>query len=203
MERSVPIMSSQWPICIFKSSTSLAHRSSVLQQTIRCGLDLAAAAKPRTPVILLCYTTSWRIAGCFRNSLHPLHICSVWRCHRRTIRPELITVGPFWSAVALILGIIRRLGCGQMPITSARESLQVAARLSVWARMRWIAARLSLVTPTRRSSRSLRRRTQHTWLAMACCRAISMARHCRLPEALTISWVQRTTMAPTVRRRTH
>ena len=40
------------------------NRSSVRQRTIRFGLDLAETARPRTPAILLSFTTNWPIAGC-------------------------------------------------------------------------------------------------------------------------------------------
>ena len=54
---------------ISKSSTRAGRRCSVRRRTIRCGPDLAAAAKRKTPAIPSCFTTSWPIAGCFRNLL--------------------------------------------------------------------------------------------------------------------------------------
>ena len=108
-ERSVPIMSSRWSTCIFKSSIRPGHRSSVRQRTIRSGLDLVATARPITLAIQSSSTTSSQTAGC-SPSLLPVarRTLNVWRFHRRTIRWDLITDGR--SRQELIFPIIPKAG---------------------------------------------------------------------------------------------
>ena len=134
----------------------------VRRRTIRCGPDLAEAARPRTLAIRSSSMTNWPIAGCFRNSLRVRRTWSVWRFHRLPIRPDLITVGPLPPAVEIIFQTIRKPVCGRTPITSARESLREGQLLSVSAHMHWIAPKLWSVIPTRRLLGSWRRQAPHT-----------------------------------------